>query len=502
MPAEAPYKVRDRRRLFGAPDTVSFSEPVRDKFKGQRRWYSHYDTDSPRLIGRESRRTLLTLGRVLYQNASIVRGALNEMASLATSSFIPQFDGQDADWGDAAEDWLYDHDRVCDVRGAPYCMDSINRLIVLSVLRDGDCFVLLTEAENGWPMFQVVPSHRVGCRDGEPNIIEVGPWAGNMLVDGAVVNAFGRAVAYKVLGDDPADDRFIDTASLLPVFAPDWVDQVRGISALASALIDFQDIHESRRLELVAQKLLAALTLVESNETGMSDTAAEIVRTAATTDVPGDITYSQEYYGGEVRYFRAGTGSSIQPVVGDRPTANQREFCDSIVRQALHGLGWSYDFSLDPTGAGGANSRLVIEKVNARLAEIRNKMLGPVRRVMDGYRIAKAIKLRLLPASDEWMKWAYQGPAKVTADAKHASDVAKQELQLGLTTLRKAAAERGEWWQDLIDQKLTEAEYIVSEADKRGIPLTMIQMLTPNGNGQDTPQDDALEDTETDAPEE
>ena len=498
MPTEKPYRVNDRRRIHGWGEDPWFSEPVRKRYTGERRNPQNYDKDAPQLVGRESRRALMSFGRELYQNASIVRGALNEMASLATSSFIPQFDGDDVTWGDTAEDWLYEHDRVCDVRGHPYNMDSINRLLVLSVLRDGDCFVLLTEAENGWPMFQIVPAHRVGARGNEGQYLNGGPFAGYAFNDGCVINPYGRVVAYKVLGESEESDRIIDSASLVPAFQPSFADQIRGFSALACAVIDFQDVHESRRLELVSQKLLAALTLVESNETGMADSASEVFTGITTSTTPAEVVHTQEHYGGEVRVFRAGTGSKIEAVTGDRPTYNQQQFAESILRQAVHGLGWSYDYSVDPTKVGGALGRVVVDKINRRLNEIRQKILAPVRRRMDGYRIAKAINLGLIPPSDEWMKWTYQGPGDITADRKHSSDVDRQEYQMGFATLSEIQSRRGAWWQDTVRQKAREARFITEEAERNGVPVDMIQMLTPNGNpasAQPDPEDDNEDDT-------
>jgi len=495
MPTEQPYKVFDRRRLNGYGVDPTFSEPVRTRHSGQRRYFHDYGKDAPALLGGESRRVLMTVGRYLYSNSSIVRGALNEMASLATSSFIPQFDGEDKSWGQAAEDWLYNHDRVCDVRGGPYDMASLNRLVVLSVLRDGDCFVLLTESEGGWPMFQIIPAHRVGSRNGD-GVIDSGPWAGRSMVDGAVVNEYGRAVAYNVLGEDASLDRVIDTSSLIPVYFPEYADQVRGVSSLASSVIDFQDVLESRRLELVAQKLAAALTMVETNETGMADDASALVSSVATTDTPADITYSEEHFGGTVRYFRSGTGGAITPVVSDRPTQNQREFADSIIRQALHGIGWSFDFSVDPTKVGGQSGRVVVEKINRKLEQIREVLLSPVRRKMDGYRLSKAIKLGEVPSSDEWYKWTYQGPAKITSDEKYSSDVALQEFRSGFTTMESVCAQRGAWWQDVVEQRAREAAYISQKAAEAGVPVDMVQMLTPNGTQSGQEVQDDYEDTQ------
>ena len=230
------------------------------------------------------------------------------------------------------------------------------------------------------------------------------------------------------LGDFAEDDLDFSSNDLFPAFDPDYVDQLRGFSALGASVIDWQDIHESRRFALLAQKKFSATAILESNETGEMPIGNSVGDgTTLGVIVEGSETavavYGEEMLGGETRYFRAGSGSKWEIPTADRPTANQQAFSADIVRQAIHGIGWSSDFSLDPTKAGGASMRIVIDKCNRQLDHIRSDILAPVRRRIDAWRIAKAIKAGRLPANVDWWRWAYQFPARLSADEKYSSDV-------------------------------------------------------------------------------
>jgi len=242
MPAELPFKVNERRSSYGYTGDSNFSDPVRERYSPQRRTITGFERDTPKLLGSMSRTVLLGMGRWLYQNVSPVRSTVNEMAMLAASGIQQQFDGMDEPWGKAAEEWLYSHDRICDLRGGMYNMESLRELIVVSWLRDGDCGILLTENADGYPLFQVIPGHRIGSRGADK--VKAGQYAEMTISDGVIVNEYGRPVAYRILGDDETSDRDIPAESFLLCYVPEYLDQLRGVSPLAVSVIDFQDVEE------------------------------------------------------------------------------------------------------------------------------------------------------------------------------------------------------------------------------------------------------------------
>ena len=134
-------------------------------------------------------------------------------------------------------------------------------------------------------------------------------------------------------------------------------------------------------------------------------------------------------------------------------------------------MGWSFDYSYNPTKAGGAQMRVVIDRLNRKLDCIRETVAKSKRRV-DGYRIAKVMdnpersdkKTVLFPFNKDWFRWSYQGPAVLTADAKYNSDVDLQERRAGLKTLRDSTAERGNYWRDVRDQSSIEVDDLLVRA--------------------------------------
>jgi hypothetical protein len=480
------------------------------------------DRDWHLLITAEGRRNILSLGRWLGKNVPAVEGALNEQCEYASAVFAPQFTGTDREWGDRAEKWLASHHEICDVAGWPYGMRHYRRMLLLSVLRDGEMGTLLTQTPGGYPQLQIVPSHRIGSSRSESVVNYAGlrlarpgdtgaygEWLpdgamlddqgrfvgllefdGQTIIDGVIVDDWMRAVGYRVLIDDTS---FQDVSAndCYLTFRPEFPGQLRGISVLASSMFDWQDIREARKFELIAQKAGAAISLIERNETGEAQAGADWLQLpsggAATAGSATGLT-TEVLDGGTIRYFRAGSGGGIEAFRQDRPSSQQQEFEGKVTRSNLYAMGWSVDFGLDPTKVGGAPMRVVVERINRAVGALQQQLLERACRRYDGYALSKAMKLGLLPWNDEWWAWRYQGPSQLTADAKYQSDVDLQERRTGIKTLSRIAAERGEDWMDVRIQREREAEDLLERAKRLAqkwdidlsVALGLLELQTPN----------------------
>lgn len=497
--ATQPYRVIDRRSSSGYKGTYSADSLYKASRKHNltRSRISDLNRDNSRNVSAYGRKSMVDLGRWLFANVAALRGGILEMANYAASSWIPQFYGEDKAWGNLAEEWLYEHDKICDIRGWPYTMATYRRNLVISVIRDGDLFTLLTETNSGYPVIQPLGCHRIGGK--ETDFIDGGEYDGSPFNDGVIKDDWGRVQAYRIINPEKPDTEFRDVAASdgFLSFIPENTDQDRGFSALASAIFDWQDISESRTFELLAQKVAASIALIEENESGEVDSSKAIVG-APSYGTSGAVTgpASETLEGGMIRYFRSGLNQKLSAFSYDRPGANSQEFEQRVIRAAFAGMGWSYDFSLDPTKAGGAQMRVVVEKINRTVDHIQQFVLLPALRRIDGWRISKAIKLGLIPPSKEWYKWDYQGPAKLTADKKYDSDVDVQELRAGTTTLSNVTAKRGAYWEDVRKQNELEAKDLLTRAkgisSEFGITMELaiqlLQQQTPNGNMQPASQ--------------
>jgi hypothetical protein len=241
---------------------------------------------------------------------------------------------------------------------------------------------------------------------------------------------------------------------------------------LASAIFDWQDLRESRQAELVAQKAAAKIALMEQNETGMRDPMNSIVKTARTSNsdgTPSNLT-QEKTMDGTYRYFRAGSNSKIEAFAYNRPGAQVMQYQGDVLRDNAFGLMWSHFISIAPQAVGGASMRIVVEKINRTVRKRQSMIVKALRRV-HGYAISKAIKIGLLPPSDEWWKWEYQLPAEITADRKYDSDIAVQELNARMTTWKREAARRGDYWEDVQDQWIVEQKRFQDKAKEAGLDV-------------------------------
>ena len=423
------------------------------------------DFDFHRNITNVGRRTLMTLGRWIYCNYPDVRGALREQAEYSSSVFLGQFWGEDKAWGKRAEMLNEANDKVCDVAGWPYSMRLYRRNLIIAVKRDGDALTVLIN-RNGQPRLQLIPGHRIGSRN-EETVVMTGRWKGYRIIDGVIVDEAGAANAYRVLtGANPFDySKFIDisAADAFLSFDPDFIGQVRGISSLGACMFNWQDIAESRRLELLAQKVSAGIALIETNPSGTALDSAKHALTRPTSEAPVPSATGLNYEthdvdGVQVRYMKAKSGASISAHINDRPTANQQAFEAKIVRSNFYGMDWSVDFSLDPTAVGGAPMRVVVERINRSIAANQDIILTPACTRYGAFRTSLFMEEKSfnLPFNVDWYKFAFQAGARLTADAKYESEIDQAEVGLGLSTDKKACAKRGDYYEENYEQRARE----------------------------------------------
>lgn len=458
------------------------------------------DYDLHRNVSSLGRRILLSAGRKIAENVPQVRGAMLEKASFSTGHVISQYYGDDSEFKDLAENVLFEHNKIIDLRGWPFTLEMLYRNLQIALDRDGELFILLTEGKGGYPFVQVIPSHRVYSPVGQVTI-EDGPYNGMRVIDGCIVNEFGTTVAYTVCTGESVQDWStyipISKNDLIHVFIPDYPEQLRGFSRIGRGAFDWQDISETRRLELACQKLGAHYAFMVKSETGKVDSAKQLVQARATApDASGNATSLplQVISGIGVYHFKANTGQGLEQVKNDRPTMNQQAFEEGVVRAAFYGLGWSVDLALNPTKVGGAPLRVVVEKINASIASDRKHAIAPTAARIDGWRVSKFIKLGTLPSVVDWWKWDHQFPSDITADKKYDSDVDVQEIRQVIQAPQDAIARRGGFSEDVQDKaidfycrgvKRTEeiaAKYQVKAEWKD------VQWNSPNGPTQDKPE--------------
>lgn len=432
---------------------------------------------------------MLRFGRLLWGNVGFVRGAIAEIATYSIGQqFQPQFSGKDVEWGAQAELQLQSWLQICDVRGQPFNWVKDLWLAVVHALRDGDVLMVLSETESGYPQIQFIPAHRVSSRG--QTTVESGPYRGLPCWNGVIYNRQARAVAYQVTGDEEKDDRFISARNAMLIYNPEWVDQGRGITALASVINDHVDIDDITAFEKFAAKLFASQTLIEHHEGDPIGDDAERF-----TDEQGynNEQLWEDFEGGMVRKYRAGSGAKIEAFMQTRPTPNLMNFRRELMRGTYAALQWPIEFSYDASTLTSGAIRMIIGKA-IRTIELYQGMVLPAATRAVQYAVARFMRLKLLPFNEEWYRWGIQLPRKPTVDFGREAQQAREDFKMGLRTAQEIYGEQGLDWREQFDQRVAEAEYLKNAANRAGVPLSMVQNDGSNnqndGEHADSKQDD------------
>ena len=483
------YRVNERRRWHTGGNNQLFDAAgsTQNPSATRRRRAPQLASDTRANISDWGWRELLSAARYLYGNFGPIRGAMWQMVTYAVgNAFQVQYIGRNREWGTRMEEAIYEADKICDVRGPSFDFKTSLCLDLLSMLRDGDCSTVLTESETGWPQFQSIPAHRI-CSVGKikEGTVEDGPFAGRSITNGIIQNDAGLAIGFRVaIGAETHID--IPAGNLAMDYRPEFTDQPRGITWLASAIYDAQDLADIRGYLKTALKSEASITLIEHNEAGEAmDPTGSILRGTSTRTDNNELTATpsvEHFDDATIRYFRANTGSKIEAPNSQRPSVQHQQFTFEILRSAFEALGWPIEF-YDPSALGGANIRLRVAQAKRTLESLQH-IARRIAARKHTYMIAKLIKLGVLPLDEDWWKIEHKSPRDLTVD--NGRDT-KADLELyvkGVITLDELCARNGTYWEEVQDQKIREAKRLNERCAEEGVDVQQVQMLTPNGNAQ------------------
>lgn len=460
------------------------------------------DVDSRQNLSDWGWRRLLNAARSIYGNCGALRGAMWQMVNYAVGqAFQVQYIGRNREWGNRMEEAVYESDKICDVRGPAYDFSTALKLDLLSIIRDGDCNFILTESQSGWPQFQSIPSHRIASVGtiAEDRAVD-GAFAGRVISNGVFLDDAGRFIGARIA---TGQAEFVDVpaGNICQDYRPEFYDQARGVTFLAPAIYDAQDLFDIRGYLKTALKAEASITLVEHNELGspMESPSSAILGGSATRNEDNTLatTPTVEYFDdATVRYFRSNTGSKLEAPNSQRPSVQSQQFSFEILRGAFEALGWPIEF-YDPSALGGANIRLRVAQAKRTLEGLQH-IARRIARRKHTYAIAKLIKLGVLPPDEDWWKIEHKAPRDLTVDNGRDTKADLELYRIGAMTLDELCARNGSYWEEIQDQKIREAQRLNARCAETGVDIQQVQMLTPNGNAQ--PQENEKDDDEESKP--
>ena len=426
----------------------------------QRQYIYAQPQDTKTDVTTQSRKQVLGLARYWFYNSPVVRGAIDCMVRNSIGPGIKcQARTADEGWNRATEQWFHDWSLACDVRGL-LDFNTLQQVATRSMLRDNEIFCILTSSKEDYPQLQLVEAHR--C--------ETPPYLSTekRVVDGVRVNPQGRPLSYYIrLGDG---DKFteVQAADLIVLAERDRADELRSLSRLVTCLNLIQDREEILSNTMVGIKRSSTIGLALEG-----DGAPGFFGPTTTTD--DGITTDKVFGSGAI--WNVPNGRKIREIKDDRPSPNLSDFMDQFLRAVASGLGLPYEY-LWKADLSGPSQRFVLAQAQRRFDEISQAVITQMVSRVRLWALAKAIKRGDLtpPAGmDRWWQAVYHTPQRTTIDAGRDSAADREDFKLGIRTLADIAAERGDDWQEIVDQRVAEQAYIRQKAAEAGVDLTEIQ---------------------------
>ena len=230
--------------------------------------------------------------------------------------------------------------------------------------------------------------------------------------------------------------------------------------------------------------MVSSHALIEYSDTGGVDLDDPSV--SLTGEVgDSDRLAVQSYSGGMVRHFKSNSGSKLESIDHSRPGDMWDKFQDRIIREALAGIPWPVELVWKAENVTGTTIRNIQARARSSVEARQDVLRRPARRIV-GWALSKAIKLGLLPASEDWYRWDFTMPPKLSIDPRNDSKTQADEYKLGAVNMTGILQEKGkthaehirERCAEIIERKTIKEEY---EA-KYGVDIDdrELQMLTPN----------------------
>lgn len=428
-------------------------------------------TDAWRELDPRTRRELMRKARFMKKNSGLSRAMAITIRDYAVGPGIfPIPSTEDDDWNELAMEWWSEHAKVADVSGK-HTVWSWQSQMAWCGFWDGELFTLLTEAAGGMAQFQIIRAHQVG---------DDGLGAEEGWRDGIRINDVGRPRAFRV---KQRDEKYkaVPAGSMLHFMLQEDPEALRGVTAMMFALNTEHDVHDLLALEKEAVKDNSRIARVIYNESGEVEDSDAAHFAAPDASTPSDLA-REAVYGAEVPHL--GANERMENWVSNRPSPAFTGFLDYLGRLLTQGAGMPYEFAWAPQKINAAGQRSLLDRVDRCCDFWARGIARPTSRYYT-YALGRAIDAGELPAIKGW--WRHEvvrGAPRVSIDKAKDAREDRENLKMGLDTIKAYYARHGRYWKTELRQTAKEQRFILDLAEEFNLDVARIQQLTPNDAGQ------------------
>jgi hypothetical protein len=275
----------------------------------------------------------------------------------------------------------------------------------------------------------------------------------------------------------------------------DYTEGKRGYPALAHGLNDGRDAlqaHEWERLNMLAR---SAHVLIEHTETGApTEDPTSYFGSESDASCPdtGGISTGQ-IMGGIYKTVRASSGYKLESVEHVTPGEVWESFQNRMEQKVCQGVPWPQSFIGDGAGRGGGTSeRRDIMQARQTIEDLQCTVERHARRII-GYAYQKLVKNGQAPSTEDWYRWSFSKPPRLTIDDGRVSKATIEMWRAGLVSdddiLEDMGKDSSEYWTSKFNKAADKELAFIEAQESKGVELDPRYkgMFTPNDMGEDKP---------------
>lgn len=439
-----------------------------------------FPTNSRTELNSYTRKELVRKSRALEANLSVFGRILRKLSRHAVGAGIfPSSRTADLEWNAKADKLI---DEVGSNPGT-YSIDASRdlwedqRLIVETLLLDGEFFEVLVKGSSGYPFVQPLDVFEVETPTGA-NVNQT--WE-----DGVLTNEQLRPIQFavrqlpKTVYGQNVDWQAVDTINMVHIFRRRRAKQVRGLPWCYAGLNAGIDALDLQALESGTAKLHAALA-VAVKKTGRKGKGGAVGKIQGDTSDPANTRALEKVFGGGMINY-LGEEGEIQLLSSDRPSPDLLKFCEYLFQSFAIGFDIPFEAIWSLAGLNGTANRSVMEDLQSTCDMLQDQVVMRHTRRWRTWRLWWAMQNGELPQckDPEWWKAVYRGPAKLTIDMGRTAEANIKLTKNGMLSLDRYFEERNQDARAELRAHMETVAWAMKEADRLGVPIEMIFEPTP-----------------------
>ena len=294
----------------------------------------------------------------------------------------------------------------------------------------------------------------------------------NTVFSGVEIDSVGKPVAYhlKTSINSFGSDRF-DAKGIIHYFDIERATQYRGVSEYAQTINNLKDFSAYNDSEIVKNRILASFaTFIKT-----TDVSRGMFADKQTAQKQGAADPIKEITAGMVKYLRP--GEEVSNVQSNQLGNSYNDFITNTIRLIAAGRDISYELAVrDYSKVNYSSARAGLIQDNKRFDDEQTMLVTEALDPMfEMFMDSMVLNGQLKFPNDYWTeKYKYVKPIWIMpkrewVDPTKDIKAVVSEIELGINSRTRAAASKGQNFEDILDEQIQEEVMIKEKREKAGL---------------------------------